>query len=230
MGLFRAIVDHRDPRSVASRLRRRRFVMLRGLLARVPRPARILDVGGTQGYWDAVEPAGLPGITVVLLNQERPVVTRAGFEAVAGDGRAMDALGDRSFDVVFSNSVIEHVGSLDDQRRMAAEIARVGVRYYVQTPNRWFPIEPHVLVPGFQFLPVEVRAALISWFRLGWVPRTPDRAEARRLVESIRLLTAAELTALFPGATLYREQLAGVTKSLIVARGFVGDRDRDHGG
>lgn len=220
MGLFRAIADHRNPRSLAAQLRRRRFAVLRGLLARVPRPARILDVGGTQGYWDAVEPGGLDRVTVTLLNTEAPVDPRRGFEAMTGDARSMPQFADRSFDIVFSNSVIEHVGTAEDQRRMANEVQRIGARYYVQTPNRWFPIEPHFLVPGFQFLPIDVRTALLSRFRLGWVARIRDKAEARKMVESVRLLTAAELVELFPGATLHREQLAGLTKSLIVTKGF----------
>jgi hypothetical protein len=220
MGLFAAIADHRNPRSLAAGLRRRRFAMLSRLLARVPRPLRILDVGGTQGYWDAVAPDGLDGAHIVLLNQQAPAVTRPGFEGRAGDARAMPQFADGSFDLVFTNSVIEHVGSRDDQHRMADEIRRVGRRYYVQTPNRWFPIEPHFLVPGFQFLPISLRVALVRRFRLGWMARVPDADAARAVVESIQLLTADELQRLFPEGTLHREQLGGLTKSLIVTHGF----------
>lgn len=194
--------------------------MLRALMERIPRPFRILDVGGRQQYWDVVAPEGLAGISVVLLNVERQDVTRSGFELVEGDARSLARFADRSFELVFSNSVIEHVGERADQRAMAAEIQRVGQRYYVQTPNRGFPVEPHFLVPGFQFLPVSVRVALLTRFRLGWHERVPDPDEARRVVESVRLLSAHELVALFPGCTLHRETLAGLTKSLIVVGGF----------
>jgi 2-polyprenyl-3-methyl-5-hydroxy-6-metoxy-1,4-benzoquinol methylase len=74
---------------------------------------------------------------------------------------------DHQFDVVYSNSVIEHVGDLDDMRRMAQEIQRVGKRYFLQTPNRYFPIEPHFVFPFFQFLPRPVQISLVQKFRLG---------------------------------------------------------------
>jgi len=215
------LADNRDPRSVAARLRRRRSQLLRELLATVPRPARLLDIGGTQTWWDTIGAEGLRDITIVLLNPTAQQVTQPGFEAVVGDGRAL-AMPDRSFDVVFSNSVIEHVGDLADQQRMAAEIQRVGRRYYVQTPNRWFPIEPHFVFPGFQFLPLAVRTELLMRFRLGWFPKIATREEARRVASSIRLLTEPELRVLFPGGTLHRESFAGLTKSLIVVGGFGG--------
>ncbi|HWS70973.1 MAG TPA: class I SAM-dependent methyltransferase, partial [Thermoanaerobaculia bacterium] len=68
-----------------------------------------------------------------------------------------------------SNSVLEHVA---DMPAMAREIRRVGRRWYVQTPNRWFPVEPHFLVPFFQFLPIATRAWLLTRFDLGWLTRT----------------------------------------------------------
>ena len=101
--------------------------------------------------------------------------------------------------------MIEHVGGYTDQQRMAGEIRRVGRRYFVQTPNRYFPIEPHFLFPGFQFLPESARRRL---WRLG-MPRTP--------YEAIELLDAAELRELFPDAVILRERAAGLTKSLIAA-------------
>ena len=213
------LADNRDPRSLAARLRRRRSLLLRELLATVPRPARLLDIGGTQTWWDTIGAEGLHDLTILLVNPTAQRVTRPGFEAIVGDGRAL-AFADASFDVVFSNSVIEHVGELADQRRMAAEIQRVGRRYYVQTPNRWFPIEPHFVFPGFQFLPLAVRTELLMRFRLGWYGRITNRVEAREIAESIRLLTAAELVELFPGATLHREHFAGLTKSLVMVGGF----------
>lgn len=194
-------------------------MLLRGLLATVPRPARLLDIGGTEAWWDTIGDGGLRGLTIVLLNPKPQPVSKPGFEAVIGDGRAL-AFPDRSYDVVFSNSVIEHVGDLAEQQRMAHEIRRVGARYYVQTPNKWFPIEPHFVFPGFQFLPVAVRTELLLRFKLGWYPKMSDRAAARHAASSIRLMTEGEMRRLFPGGTIHRESFVGLTKSLIVTGGF----------
>jgi hypothetical protein len=217
---LRRLADNRDPGSLASRLRQRRNRLLRDLLAPLARPLRVLDVGGTQRFWEIVEPTGLDGVRVVLLNQVAPVVSRPGFEGVAGDARDLGRYADGEFDLVFSNSVIEHVGDLAAQRRMADEVRRVGRRWFVQTPNRYFPLEPHFLVPGFQFLPLAARAGLARRFALGWYPRQPDAAAARALVESIRLLDEGEVRALFPGATIRKERLAGLTKSFMAYGGF----------
>jgi SAM-dependent methyltransferase len=111
-----------------------------------------------------------------------------------------------SFDVVFSNSVIEYVGAFSDQERMASEVLRVGKRYYVQTPNRFFPIEPHFLLPGFQFLPRWMKVAMIQRFALGWYDRAATREEACCLADEIRLLRRGELRRLFPGGKIMEER------------------------
>ena len=103
---------------------------------------------------------------------------------------------------------------------MAAEIRRVAKRYFVQTPNRYFPLEPHFLTPGFQYLPLGARAWLVSHFSLGWYPRIADRAQARREVEQIVLLSERQVRTLFPDAEIYRERLLGVTKSFVAYSGW----------
>ncbi len=117
--------------------------------------------------------------------------------------------GDREFAVVFSSSVIEHVPP-EAQRAFADEIRRVGERYFVQTPNRYFPIEPHYQLPLFQFLPRRLRMALNRRFSLGWQPKGHW--------EEITLLTARDLRRLFPDAEIHRERLFGLTKSLMAVR------------
>src|SRR5436305_9486326 len=82
---------------------------------------------------------------------------------VAGDGRALP-FRDGAFDVVFSNSVIEHVGDAASQRRFAREVARVGRAYWVQTPNRWFPVEQHLLTPLVHWLPKQWQRRLVPRF------------------------------------------------------------------
>lgn len=220
---FKRVADMREADSMITRLRRRRFQLFRSLLDTLPRPIRILDVGGTQFFWHMMEYAAGEAVDITLLNLTPPDVWRPNFHSVAGDGCDMPQFADGEFDVVFSNSVIEHVGSFAAQRRMAREIRRVGRRYFVQTPNRHFPLEPHFFFPGFQFLPLEARVWLLRHFDLGWFKKIPDYQAARREVESIRLLTRAEVRELFPSATTFEERFAGLTVSFVMYEGWASD-------
>jgi hypothetical protein len=127
---------------------------------------------------------------------------------LTGDGTRLP-FDDGEFEVAFSNSVIEHV-SVELQPAFAAEIRRVSHRYFVQTPNRWFPLEPHYQFPFFQFLPERVRRALNRRFTLGF--------QGRGEWEPITLLSAADLLRLFPDAVIHRERALGLTKSLMAVR------------
>ena len=193
---------HRGPLAriaepLARRARRGRHDLYRRVIA--PRPGeRILDVGcGAQGLAGFEHDADITGLDAA----DRPEYPGRRF--VRGDARALP-FEDGSFEVAYSNSLVEHLDPAD-RPRFAAEIRRVAGRYWVQTPNRWFPIEPHVLLPGFQFLPEPARRRL---WRLG----RPGTA-----YESIELLDARELHELFPDAVILRERFAGMTKSLIAA-------------
>ena len=220
MRLAKKVLFDMTDGALSWRLRRRRSSLFRALLEPLPRPIRILDLGGTQQFWERM---GLPedgSVRMVILNIERTEVTRPDVISVVGDARNLREFDDGHFDVVFSNSVIEHLGTFEDQRRMAAEAQRVGRRCYVQTPNRAFPIEPHFLFPGFQFMSTDAQAFLVRHFDLGWMKQCSSDAEARELVRSIRLLTEEELRQLFPRATMYREKILGLTKSFTVCTGW----------
>jgi 2-polyprenyl-3-methyl-5-hydroxy-6-metoxy-1,4-benzoquinol methylase len=141
---------------------------------------------------------------------------------VAGDGRSLP-FRDAAFDVVFSNSVIEHVGDAASQQRFASEVARVGRAYWVQTPNRWFPVEQHLLTPFVHWLPKRWQAAVVRHFTV-WsalTRPTPDRRDfyIEHFLRDIRLLSGAQVEALFPGARIIRERFLGLTKSLIAMKG-----------
>ena len=103
---------------------------------------------------------------------------------------------------------------------MAEEVRRIGKRYFLQTPNRYFPIEPHFFFPLFQFLPLTVKVRLVMIFPLTPRGRIRDREQAVRTVGEIRLLTRTELQELFPGATFKPEKFLGLTKSFVVYDGF----------
>lgn len=221
MSLFKRIADHADPRSLAARMRQGRFALFAQLLNRVSGEIRVLDVGGTPVFWDRSVGVARERLRLTVLNQTVPATTDDPLiRVVQGDARDMHAFRDGEFDAVFSNSVIEHVGTYTDQQRMASEIRRVGRRYFVQTPNKYFPLEPHALVPGFQFLPWRVQAALLLRYDLGWYRKAPSYQSALEQVTAVRLLTGREVCELFPGGHLYRERVLGLTKSFVIYDGW----------
>jgi hypothetical protein len=220
MNWLSRLADHRDPRSWATGMRTRRFGFFMELTRTIPKPWRILDVGGRQEFWERMGLVGEPGVHITLLNLVAPQTHHDGFLGVAGDATNMAQFADREFNVVFSNSVIEHVGSHDRQRHMADEVRRVGERYFVQTPNFYFPIEPHTLVPGYHWLPLSARALLLTRFDLGWMHKVSDPHRAREVVQNIRLLKRRELAELFPGASVYEERVFGLVKSMVVYDGW----------
>ena len=221
MSMLTNLADYKRADSPASRFRARRFDLFRSLVSRLPRPLRILDVGGTESFWRTMGLADQADVYVTTVNIEiEPGAGSGRVEALQGDARDLRRFADRSFDVVFSNSVIEHVGGIDDQRRAAREIQRVGKAYFVQTPNRNFPIEPHFLFPFFQFLSVPARVFLLTHFHLGWGGKISDPEQARRAVQEIELLDRRTVRELFPAAQLWEERVLGLVKSFVVYGGF----------
>jgi hypothetical protein len=222
MGVFRSVADSRNAESFAMKLRRKRFALFNALLAPLPRPLSVLDVGGEQVFWERMGIAADSNLRFVIYNVFKDEVTHPNFTSMAGDARDMKEFADKQFDVVFSNSVIEHVGSYEQQSRMAGEVRRVGKRFFLQTPNRYFPVEPHFLFPFFQFLPVRLRVFLIRHLNITYSRKKWTEEEALEIVREIRLLTARELRAMFPGAAIHRERLLGLTKSFMVYDGWDG--------
>ena len=92
---------------------------------------------------------------------------------------------DGSFDVVFSNAVIEHVGGRDRQERFVAEALRVGRRVFLTTPNRWFPVEVHTRLPFVHWLPERLAHRAYDLARKPWAKEN-------------HLLGPGELERLFP--------------------------------
>lgn len=177
--------------------------------------SRVLDVGGTMHNWQLLPPDERPRLTLLNLDA-RPDDLPREFEWMQGTALALPFRpGD--FDVVFSNSVIEHVGDWSAQQRFASEVRRLNTSYWIQTPNRYFPIEPHYLGIGVQWMPRRIAKpyARIASLR-GWMP-SPDET-LDDMLDSIRLLTGAELALLFPDGEIRRERLGPLVKSFTVVR------------
>lgn len=219
----RGLADDENPASFSNKLRAKRFRQFEVLAASLPRPLRILDVGGTNDFWEKRGWVGRRDVEIFSLNMVAEKQRHENVKPLAGNATDLAQFGDSSFDIAFSNSVIEHLFTLESQRRMAAEIQRVGKAFWVQTPNFWFPMEPHFQVPGWQWMPVDLRIAIIQRWRCGWRGPCADPAAARRLVEEVRLLSRNALQAIFPGATLIPERFCGLVKSWTAVGGFPGN-------
>ncbi|MFN6564377.1 MAG: class I SAM-dependent methyltransferase [Nostoc sp. ChiSLP01] len=223
------VYDHRNSNSWSAKLRKKRLSFFSSLMDLIPTTqtsVKILDVGGVPEFWQnsaffEQTPVNVE-IYVVNINPfyETHGTNNQKIKIMTGDARNLKQFQDQEFDIVFSNSVIEHVGDYSDQRQMANEAMRVGQRYFIQTPNLYFPIEPHFVFPFFQFLPIELRVELLTRFNLGWLKKQPDRQKAKNIVESIKLLNKDQFVNLFPGANYYEEKIFGLTKSLIVYDGW----------
>jgi SAM-dependent methyltransferase len=211
---------------VETRARRRRHRFFTGLLPVLDRPLEILDVGGVHDYWQRALDVQPIHANIVLFNVFSQSDLPAHFSSVVGDARDLSRYSDQQFDVVFSNSVIGHVGSPQDQLRMAREIRRVGVRHFVQTPNHGFPIDWRTLVPGFHFLPATLQAWCFQRFPVGRYAKVDDWHAALELATRIRNVRKADLPVFFPGSTVVCEKFAGLTKSFMIHQGFEADAPR----
>jgi hypothetical protein len=214
------LADDHDAGSLSRRLRARRFELFEQLVAPLPKPLSILDVGGTNGYWESRGWAGRDDVEITLVNLEPEPRVHANIHPTAGDATDLGDYDSGSFSVAFSNSVIEHLFTLDNQRAMAREICRVGRAYWVQTPNFWFPVEPHFLVPAWHWLPERTRIAILRRRGVGWAGRCEDPELAREIVQQHRLMRRGELARLFPDAQLVPERLGGLVKSWTAIGGF----------
>ena len=76
---------------------------------------------------------------------------------------------DRSFDIVHSSAVLEHVGAASNQAAYVRECMRVARKaIFLTTPNRWFPIEFHTLLPLAHWLPKRSFRWLLQRIGLGF--------------------------------------------------------------
>ena len=218
--LFRRMSDVERPESLSNRLRNRRFRHFENLCSRLPRPLSILDIGGTAEFWEQRGWADRQDIQITLLNLFPASRIHGRVLSVVGDATDLSGFPDQSVDIVFSNSVIEHLFDREHQKRMANEVVRVGRDYWLQTPNRWFPMEPHFQVPLWQFLPRSLRVRILMKRQCGRRGPCGTREEAERLIDEVSLLTRGELVAFFPDAQIVPERLGGLVKSWIVHSRF----------
>ena len=180
-------------------------------LARVSATDTLLDVGGGLGVGGEFQRLYQSFRTVTIANPRLspPDCSPDSWVRIAADGCALP-FRSKSFDWVFSNAVIEHVGDWESQMSFASEVRRVARKgYFISTPNRYFPIEQHTLLPGYQFFPTGLQRAALR-LSLGYVLD----------YEPTWLLSVRELCALFPDARIFKTGIPGMPNSLVA---FCGD-------
>lgn len=201
-----------EGKSLAAAARRRRFTTL---LQRFPDldSLRVVDLGGRQGFWEA---AAVHPLAVTCVNVEAPPPDPVGWMTyLQADACTIQGLGD--FDLVFSNSTIEHVGGHQRRTLLAAAVHRLAPHHWVQTPYRYFPLEPHFVFPAMQFLPRSAQVQIAERWPLSFARR---RCAAERVEEvlGIELLSLTEMRHYFPQSQILKERIGGLTKSLIAVR------------
>lgn len=192
--------------------RRRRMKRFFELFAPSPN-TRLIDIGGTCQTWNS-ESEKHPAFPVVLLNNLRyDNIVGDRFQAVISEATNLP-FPDGEFDIAFSNSVIEHMGTWENQRAFAAEARRVAKKIWIQTPAKSFPIECHLLALYIQYLPKRIQHQVVRFTPRGLL--TP--MATHEIVDEVRLLTYREMAELFPDCRVLRERVCGITKSYIAVR------------
>lgn len=176
---------------------------------------RVLDLGGDAGFWRA---APVRPLSVTMVNLFADCPTETWLRTVQGDAcEPPREVSDARFDLVVSNSLLEHVGGHARRAQLADVIERSADRHWVQTPHRYFPVEPHWLFPGIQFLPFSVRVLITEKWPVGNVHPT-THLEAVAAVHEVELIGKAQMHSYFPDSEIWTEKLAGLPKSLVAVR------------
>lgn len=210
-----AFSDSSVQNSLGNDFRQKRMALFKNHLQQLKKPIKILDVGGYEDFWVNAGLANVSGIHITILNLEMRKSNYTNFEIIKGDGTNLSDFKNNSFDIGFSNSVIEHLYSREQQKKMAEEIVRVGRYHYVQTPNKYFFIEPHYLLPYFQFTPKNFRYFILTKTKLSRFKKWSHK-EAQQYLDEILLLSKKDMIALFPSSKLTKEKFMGMTKSFVV--------------
>lgn len=182
---------------------------------------RILDVGGYPGTWTNSAPCAksITCLNIHPIDWDTARSPQHNVTVALGDARNMSEISSKEYDVVFSNSVVEHVGTWSDQQAFAHEVRRVGKTLWIQTPAKECPIEPHYLAPFIHWLPKSTQKRLVRWLSVYGLLQRPSQSQADDFVDSIRLLSKGEVAILFPDCNILEEKLFFVfPKSYIAIR------------
>lgn len=211
--LRNAFVD--GPRSLGGRSRKHRWKTFRDHFPEIDSMS-VVDLGGTVDYWmrSPVQPR-----SVHVLNLQEPPSSIPDWITVDVADATDPALLSRAgaYDLVYSNSVIEHVGGHERRTAFAANVAALAERHWIQTPYRYFPVEPHWVCPFMQFLPLRMRARLgLHWPLVHTRHADMESAIAAQL--TVELLDITAMRHYFPNSEIVYDRLAGLVKSVIAVK------------
>ena len=212
MILKKILQDSKQKESIGNKFRKKRFVYFERLISNLPRPIHILDVGGTEDFWVNRGYNKKEDVKITLLNLKTIITNYNNITSIVGDATDLSLFKEDHFDIVFSNSVIEHLYNFKNQQKMAQEVQRVGVYHFIQTPNKYFLIEPHFLFPLFQFLPKSLKYLLLTKTKLSRGKKW-NKKSAKQYIQEIRLLSLKEMKYLFPNSKNKTERFLGMSKS-----------------
>ncbi len=201
MKFLKKIIDVEDSKSITTKIRQENFKIFKNLVSSFGSKVKVLDLGGTQEYWEMMEYTDPNLIEVILINIDEIQVSLPNFRAIKMNALELDING-FDCDIVFSHSLIEHV----DRERFAQLISDSKKPYFIQTPNKYFPIEPHFMIPLFQFMPL--------WLKLFLTRNSDIKSEVR----TINLLSKGDLIRLFPNSKIFGGKLLGSVQSFIVVK------------
>ena len=223
--LAKKFTNYDSQQSAGSKLRTKRIAPLLRVIEAISIEyghANVIDIGGTEQYWGIVPEKYLEKynvkITIVNLPGAKLPEDHGLFTFIHADGCNLTDIENNSFHIAHSNSVIEHVGDWNQMVKFSNEFKRVAKKYFIQTPNYWFPIEPHCMTPFFHWLPKPIRIWLVMKFSLGHWRKAKSVDDAVRIVESARLLNKKMFHELFNDANISTERLFLLLKSYIAMR------------
>lgn len=210
---------HQIYAKVSPMFRRKRMKLFFDTLA--PRMSdKLLDLGGYPFNW--IQYGAIVSRLDVLnldpIQYSHPEAERCNIRTIHGN--ACQLTNEQvDYDIVFSNSVIEHLGSWENQVKFAENARKAGKRLWIQTPARSFPVEPHYICPFIHYFPVSIQRRLIRHFTPWGLMTKPTRSQVDGKILELRLLSYAEMRTLFPDCRIIKEKFFGVlTKSYIAVR------------
>ena len=170
---------------------------------------RILDVGCGSGA--SFEAFNRQNDIVGLDLAPEPRIHQPNFRYLQGDASDMSCFADGEFDVAVAVGLMEHIAP-EALRAVAGEVQRVARRYAVVIPHIWTIVEPHYRMPLWQLYPDAMKSFLVSRFKIGPYPKSPNGA-----YRPLNYFPPAAWRALFPGSrTAVHDHIGWLVRDLIV--------------